>query len=162
VETARRLQQRGVQVQQVFVAAQLLGDAAQRRANSIELSERSDADIAAELRADSGYIGLAELDAERAEHVGAGYRHDYLSANRYFADVLDNPSAERLAAPVTVVVAADDPITSAFRHRYRDWELLAEHVDLYELPDGGHHFIRSRPAQTAQMVLHAAELFAFA
>jgi surfactin synthase thioesterase subunit len=162
VETARRLQQRDVRVQRVFLAAQLLGDAADRRASSIELTGRNIADIAAELSVDSGYTGLGELDAERAEHVGAAYRHDCLSAHHYFADVIDNPPLRKLSAPVAVVVAADDPITAAFPHRHRDWELLAEQVDLYELPDGGHHFIRTRPAQTAQVVLHAAELFAFA
>jgi pimeloyl-ACP methyl ester carboxylesterase len=55
-----------------------------------------------------------------------------------------------------VVVAADDPITSEFRARHRDWELLAEHVDLHELPDGGHYFLRTRPAEAA----HAVQLSA--
>ena len=45
----------------------------------------------------------------------AAYRHDCLSAYRYFADALENPPVKRLSAPVTVVVAADDPITSAFQ-----------------------------------------------
>ena len=67
----------------------------------------------------------------------------------------------RLSAPVTVVVAADDPITPGFRVRHRDWELLAEHVDLHELADGGHYFLRTRPAEAAQAVLRAAELFAY-
>ena len=62
--------------------------------------------------------------------------------------------------PVTVVVAADDPITAGARRRYRDWELLAERVDLHELPDGGHHFVRTRPAEAAQAVLIAAEVLA--
>ena len=45
VETARRLQDRGVEVQRVFLAAQLLGDAADRRASITELTARSNADI---------------------------------------------------------------------------------------------------------------------
>ena len=67
----------------------------------------------------------------------------------------------KLSAPVTVVVAADDPITSPFPPRHRDWELLAEHVELHELPDGGHYFVRTRPTQAAQAVLYAAKLFAY-
>ena len=55
VETARRLQERGVDVQRVFVAAQLLGDAADRRAAITELTERGTTEIAAALRADGGY-----------------------------------------------------------------------------------------------------------
>jgi surfactin synthase thioesterase subunit len=161
VETARRLQDRGVEVLRVFLGAQLLGDAADRRASITELTGRSNADIVTDLSADSGYTGLGELDAQRAEHVGAAYRHDCLSAHRYFVDALESPPVMKLSAPVTVVVAADDPITSAFPRRHRDWELLAEHVDVHELPDGGHYFLRTRPTQAARAVLRAAELFAY-
>jgi surfactin synthase thioesterase subunit len=121
VETAKRLQERGVEVQRVFLAAQLLGDAADRRASIIELTRRSSAHIVTDLSADSGYTELGELDAQRAEHVAAAYRHDCLSAYSYFADALESPPVMKLSAPVTVVVAADDPITSAFHHRYGDW-----------------------------------------
>jgi surfactin synthase thioesterase subunit len=157
VETARKLQERGVDVQRVFLGAQLPGDATDRRATITELIGRSDAEIAAGLSAQSGYTELGELDAQRAEHVGAAYRHDCVSAHRYFADALDDPPAVKLSAPVTAVVAADDPSTADFSRRHRDWQLLAEHVDLHELGDGGHYFLRTRPTETAQAVLRAAE-----
>jgi pimeloyl-ACP methyl ester carboxylesterase len=73
---------------------------------------------------------------------------------------LERPPVKKLSAPVTVVVAADDPITAVSQRRHRDWELLAEHVDLHELPDGGHYFVRTRPTQAAEAVLSAAKLFA--
>jgi pimeloyl-ACP methyl ester carboxylesterase len=145
----------------VFLAAQLLGDAADRRASITDLTGRSNADIVTDLTADGGYTELGELDAQRAEHVAAAYRHDCLSAYSYFADALENPPVRKLSVPVTVVVAADDPITSAFQRRHRDWELLAEHVDLHELSDGGHYFVRTQPAEAAQAVLGAAKLFAY-
>ncbi|MGI5400695.1 non-ribosomal peptide synthetase [Streptomyces sp. CA-135486] len=160
LETARKLQQRGVDVQRVFLGAQLLGDATGRRATITELTGRSNAEIAAELSTDSGYTELGELDARHAEHVGAAYRHDCVSAHRYFADALDAPPTVKLSAPVTVVVAADDPNTAEFPRRYRDWQLLAERVDLHELADGGHYFLRTRPTEAAQAVLRAAELLA--
>ncbi len=156
VETSKRLQRTGTNVRRVFLGAQLLGAAPDRRAAVTELGERSNGEISARLSADSGYTELGELDAERAEHVGAAYRHDYVSANRYFADVLDNPPSERLAAPVTVVVAADDAATPGFRVRHRDWELLAQDVELHELAGGGHYFPRTRPAEAAQAVLLSA------
>jgi amino acid adenylation domain-containing protein len=156
VETARRLQRAGTAVRRVFIGAQLLGAVADRRAATTELDERSNAEISARLSADSGYTELGTLDAQRAEHVGAAYRHDYVSANRYFTEVLDNPPPERLSAPVTVVVAADDPATAGFRARHRDWELLAEQVELHELTGGGHYFPRTRPAEAGQAVLQSA------
>jgi amino acid adenylation domain-containing protein len=160
VETARKLEERGVDVQRVFLGAQLLGDAADRRATITELTGRSNAEIAAWLSADSGYTELGELDAQRTEHVGAAYRHDCVSAHRYLADALDDPPAVKLSAPVTVVVAADDPSTADFSRRHRDWQLLAEHVDLHELADGGHYFLRTRPTEAAQAVLRVTESLA--
>ncbi len=160
VETARKLQEREVDVQRLFLGAQLLGDAADRRATIAELTGRSNAEIAAGLTADSGYTELGELDVQRAEHVGAAYRHDCVSAHRYLADVLETPPAVKLAMPVTVVVAADDPSTADVPRRQRDWQLLAERVDLHELADGGHYFLRTRPTEAARAVLHAAESLA--
>ncbi|AVH60389.1 MULTISPECIES: non-ribosomal peptide synthetase [Streptomyces] len=157
VETARRLLEHGVDVPRVFLAAQLLGTAADRRAAITELTRRSSAEIAARLRADSGHTELGELNAQHAEHVGAAYRHDCVSAHHYFADALESPPAVKLSAPVTVVVAADDPSTRDFPERHRDWQLLAEQVNLRELADGGHYFLRTRPAEAAQAVLEAAQ-----
>jgi len=160
VETARQLPRAGITVSRVFLGAQLLGTAAERRTAITELSERSNAEISARLSADGGYTQLGELDAERAQHVGAAYRHDCISAHRYFAEVLDNPPPERLSAPVTVVVAADDSATVGFPARHRDWELLAEHVELFQLADGGHYFPRTHPAEARQAVLQSVRMLA--
>ncbi|MEU2114039.1 alpha/beta fold hydrolase, partial [Streptomyces sp. NPDC019507] len=157
VETARRLEERGVEVERVFLAAQLLGEAAERRNGVEELTRRSNAEIAAALGDDRGSTELGDLDAQRAEHIGAAYRHDCVAAHQYLAGLLEDPPAVRLSAPVTVVVAADDPVTAS-PGRQRDWRLLAEHVDLYELADGGHYFLRTRPAEAARAVLRAAVL----
>ncbi|MFE3636699.1 amino acid adenylation domain-containing protein [Streptomyces sp. NPDC059168] len=155
VETARRLEERGVDVTRVFVGAQLLGTADERRAAAEELAGRSDEEIAARLTSDSGYTELAELNDRHAGHIGAAYRHDCLCAHRYFRDALQSPPAVRLAAPVTVVVAADDPHTAGHAERHQDWLLLADHVELHEIPDGGHYFPRTRPAEAARAVLTA-------
>jgi surfactin synthase thioesterase subunit len=181
--TAAKLGEAGVNVQRVFVAAQLPGDAADRRASITDLIGRSDAEIAAELTTVTGAeltivtgaeltivtgaelttvtgaaefrAELGELDAPRAEQIGAAYRHDCVSAHRWIADAIDRPPAVKLSVPVTVVVAADDPYTAGSRHRYREWQLLADQVNLHELADGGHYFLRTRPAQAAQAVLRA-------
>jgi amino acid adenylation domain-containing protein len=155
METAAQLLEHGVDVERVFVGAQLLGDPADRRAALAELKGRSDAEIAAWLSGHKGYTELGELDGQRAEHIGAAYRHDILSAHRWFVDALEVPPAVKLSAPVTVVVAADDPSTAGFQRRHRDWQLLAERVDLHELADGGHYFLRTRPTEAAEVVQRA-------
>ncbi|MFJ7150323.1 amino acid adenylation domain-containing protein [Streptomyces sp. NPDC100445] len=156
LETARVLAERGVRVTRVFLGAHLLGTAADRRAAVTELTGRDDTDIVAELAADGGHPELAELTAPHAGHIAAAYRHDCVSAHRWFQAVLEDPPAVRLSAPVSVVVAADDPHTAGHAERHRDWLLLADHVELHELADGGHHFPRTRPTETARAVLRAA------
>jgi amino acid adenylation domain-containing protein len=158
METAGALHEHEVDVERVFLGAQVLGDPADRRAALAELSGRSDAEIAAWLSRRGAYTELGELDAQRAEHIGAAYRHDILSAHRWFVDALEAPPAVRLSAPVTVVVARDDPSTADFRRRHRDWQLVAERVELHVLADGGHLFLRTRPTEAAKAVWRAAGL----
>ncbi|MER0243133.1 amino acid adenylation domain-containing protein [Streptomyces sp. HSW2009] len=153
VATARGLEARGVPVHRVFVGAQLLGTAAERRAAISELGLRSDAQLAKELGQDSGYGALADLAAEHGEHIGAAYRHDCGSAHAYFAGLLEQPPAPKLAAPLSVVVADDDPITAQAAGQVDDWGLLADRVELHRLADGGHYFPRTRPADAARAVL---------
>lgn len=159
VATALALRDRDVDVRRVFLAAQLPGDPADRLTAADALAARDPAEIAIELAGDRAYPVVGDLDGDRAELVGSAFRHDCVCAHRFLAATLTSPPA-RLSAPVTVVVAADDPITAGFAERHHDWDLLAEHVDLVALADGGHHFIRTRPDDAARAVLHTAELSA--
>ncbi|MGW7551854.1 non-ribosomal peptide synthetase [Streptomyces rimosus] len=96
--------------------------------------------------------------ARKLEERGKSARRLFIGA--HLPDDVHAPSvppAAQLTTPVTVVVAADDPRTARFRHD-RAWELLAEQVELYELPTGGHGFPLTRPDDTARAVLRAAEL----
>ncbi|HSK58560.1 MAG TPA: alpha/beta fold hydrolase [Actinomycetospora sp.] len=156
---ARRLEARGVPPRRVVLGAQLLGTAAARRRDAAELDARSDAEVAVRLAGpyDVGGV-MAELDPRRVERSAAAYRHDCQLAHAFLVDVLEHPPAARLATPVTVVVAADDPSTTGFVEHYRDWELVAGDVTLHVLDQGGHHFLRTRPVDAARAVLHAADL----
>jgi len=158
VETAKKMQNGAVQVLRVFLGAQLIGDAATRRAASMDLARRSNAEIAAGLISNSGETALGELDAERAEQVGASYRHDCVTAHRYLVDALETPPASKLPTPVTVVVAADDKSTAEFARRHGEWDVLAEQIDLHVVPDGGHYFLRTRPSEAAHVVLRTTDL----
>ncbi|GAA4547382.1 non-ribosomal peptide synthetase [Amycolatopsis samaneae] len=158
LETARRLRDREVTVEHVFLGAQLLGDAATRRGEIARLAGRSNTGIATKLAEQIGHADLGELTTRRAEHIGAVYRHDFLSALRYYVDALDTPPGERLSAPVTTVLAADDPATANSGEGHLGWQLFAEHVEVDLLPAGGHYFPHTRPAEAARAVLRAARL----
>lgn len=153
VETAHRSWAAGIAVRRIFVAAQLLGTGASRREQLAELDRRTDRQLAMELAAEDD-ISLRELDAERAAHLGAAYRHDCRSAHEYFIAALSAPGS-RLTVPLTVIVADDDAVTSDYLTGYTAWHELAEDVELVTLADGGHHFPRTRPEETTQAVLRA-------
>ncbi|NXY97490.1 amino acid adenylation domain-containing protein [Streptomyces sp. BR123] len=156
VAVARLLEEAGTPARHLFIGAQLLGSATERRSAAAELEQQSDAVIAARLTA-GGSGGTPAPGARQAERTAAAYRHDCVSAHHYFADLVQSPPADRLATAVTVVVAADDPYTAGAALRHRDWGVLARRVELYELTDGGHHFPRTRPLETAKAVLHATQ-----
>lgn len=153
IETARRLEQTGVDVQTVFVGAQMLGDVVGRTKHMAQLDDLTDAEIAAALSTDSGYSELGELGADHARRVGAALRHDCVSAHRYLIDAIQDPPTDKLSAPLVAVVAEDDSSVGDSSDRYGDWGLLAQHVERLVLEDGGHYFLRTRPAQSAEIVL---------
>ncbi|GAA4858510.1 alpha/beta fold hydrolase [Actinomycetospora straminea] len=148
---ARRLEERGTPARRVVIGAQLLGDADARRRDAAELAARSDADLLASSAAPP------DLAPDRAARAAAAFRHDCLAAHGYLVGALEDPPADRLATPVTVVLAADDPSTAGREARHRDWGLFARQVDLHVLDDGGHHFLRTRPAAAARVVRAATD-----
>jgi amino acid adenylation domain-containing protein len=154
LETARHWERRGLAVRRIFLGAQLLGTASARRSALDRLLRASDADLVAVLTQDLGHAGLADLDQQRTEHLAAAYRHDCAEAHRYLAELAEQPPSERLNAPITVVVAADDPSTSGYPDAHLDWAVVGESVDLLELAAGGHYFLRTRPEESAEAVRH--------
>ena len=76
------------------------------------------------------------------------------STNGYLIGAQQEPVA-RLQTPVHVVLAADDPTTSGPEGRHSSWARIADTVEGYLLAEGGHYFIRSRPADVAALVAAA-------
>ncbi len=152
VVTARLLEQTGQDLRAVLIGGQLVGAPDARRRFSAELEALTPLEVAARLGGDHGYAELAGTDTTRAALVGAAYRHDVLEANTFFADVVENPSAALIEAPLTLVTAADDPATQGHEDDLHAWRGIARTVQVRELPEGGHHFFRTRPAQTAAVV----------
>ncbi|MFI2238012.1 amino acid adenylation domain-containing protein [Streptomyces chrestomyceticus] len=158
VLTARLLEEQGHELRAVLIGGQLVGTPEDRRSFSAVIGALTPLEIAARLSGDNGYTELSGTDTARSELVGAAYRHDVLEANAFFADAVENPPATLLAAPLTVVAAADDPATQGYASGLDAWRGLAGTVEVRELPDGGHHFFRTRPAQTADVVRTVHEM----
>ncbi|GIJ54819.1 non-ribosomal peptide synthetase [Virgisporangium aurantiacum] len=150
---ARRMEDRGAAPAGLVLGAMLLDEPAVLDAENAAVSAMSNAEITAQLHRDSAYIELDLLRSERADVVGAAYRHDVCTTNAY----LRNAVPARLATPVDVVVAADDPSTSGYAERYGRWRLLADTVRLHEVAEGGHYFVRTRAAEAAAVAVAVLE-----
>ena len=138
----------------VFIGALLLDPPRTLRGEVDEVSALTDREVTSRLHQDTAYIELDLLKSERAELVGRAFRHDVTSTNGYLIGAQQEPVA-RLQTPVHVVLAADDPTTSGPDGRHRSWARIADTVEGYLLAEGGHYFIRSRPADVAALVAAA-------
>lgn len=150
--TAERLIESEISVERIFLGAQLLGSAPDRRSHMAKLDRSSNAEIAASLSANSGYGTRGDLDADQAEHIGSAYRHDCQEAHNYLLSRIDQPSPPKLPVPITVVVAADDPSVDGWEEHYSDWGLFTEQLELQQLAEGGHYFLRTHPEEAAAIV----------
>jgi surfactin synthase thioesterase subunit len=61
----------------------------------------------------------------------------------------------KLTTPLEIVVAADDRTTAGHASRHERWSLVADHVVLRELGEGGHYFVRTRADEIAELVAEA-------
>ena len=148
-----------MQVRRVFLGAQLLGDADRRRAAVAELSGLTDTDIAARLAHGRRLHGPrgARRPARRA-------RRRRLPARLHVGP----PLLPRRARTPTGHEAGGTGHRRRRRRRPEHGRLRAggtasggcwpTRSTCTQLADGGHYFLRTRPAQAAEAVLQAAAL----
>lgn len=152
VETARLLGERGAAPGHVFAGGKTLPTADTARRTAAQARELSDDAIVQWLVDQTGVPGFAGMEPEQAGFVASVFRHDTVSANEHLAGVAEDPDAHRLGAPVTVVYAADDPITPPGPRRREGWAQLTDDPGFEELVDGGHYFCEEVPARVAGLV----------
>jgi surfactin synthase thioesterase subunit len=155
VETARLLEEQGFDLRAVCIGSKLLPTRSDM-AESVEMiSGWSDDDIIRYLVDETGYADLDGLDRERSAFAARVFRHAVLDGYRYFLAVSERPEWT-VKAPLWFVVAADDPGLAHYPGEYERWRLLADDLRLHLVDSGGHYFVRSNPAGTAELVERAA------
>jgi surfactin synthase thioesterase subunit len=155
MELARLLEERGLDLRQVFLGSKLLPPVAEMQHNIDLLSSWSDAQIIRYMVTETGYTELDGLDSTHTAFMGRIFRHDVGGGYRYLIDAVQDGPAWKLATPVTVVVADDDLGLARAGEEYAGWRLLASDVRFCRLPSGGHYFVRTNPAATAELVRRA-------
>ncbi|XKK42249.1 thioesterase domain-containing protein [Nocardiopsis sp. ARC36] len=154
--TAALLQGQGADLRHVFLSGWSPGDAGELSARIRESSGTSDAKVREHLSADLGYIELGEGREERTHLLGAAYRHDESDAARYLLEASADAVRARVRAPVTVLVADDDPAAEELWASASGWKRFADSVHVRTLSGGGRQHFRSSPAETAAVLTAVA------
>jgi surfactin synthase thioesterase subunit len=157
VEVAALLEAAGRGPRHVVLAAKLLPTVEEMTGALAELDRSTDADVIRWMVGESGYAGLDGLEPAEVGTLARSFRHDVDGGHRYFLDLCADPDRYRLAAPITVVAAKDDPLTVEYPTAHRRWGLITEDLRLREFDGGGHYFISTNAPAAAALV---AELFA--
>ncbi|MEU6813675.1 amino acid adenylation domain-containing protein [Streptomyces sp. NPDC046860] len=91
---------------------------------------------------------------DTAPAVLRALRRDTALGNAFLQELLTGPS--RADHPLTVVLAADDPVTRDHEHTAGRWGLLARTPHVVRTEDGGHYLNQSRPHLLADVLRRSA------
>ncbi|MEV1025821.1 amino acid adenylation domain-containing protein [Streptomyces sp. NPDC050264] len=152
LETARLLEEAGRPAERVFLGAPLLPEVTALRAELADVAAVDRRTLLGRLRGGRAFVELDAYQPERAEVADRAYRHDVDTSHRHLIRLREQPRPHRLAAPVDVVVARDDPATPDAARAAGAWRALAQQVTLHQLDSGGHYFIGTRPAPSAARI----------
>ncbi len=161
VDVARRLEQDGVDLAGVALGAAF--PTARLPGRLFDLFYRlfpqdrlvSDRAYLAYLRGRGGFTDIEE--PEQQAFLLRNVRHDAQGAEEYFTALFRRTDQARLRAPVLSLVGGRDRVTELYEERHREWEPLAQKVDLAVIPRAGHFFVRTHATQMAQaLTAHAA------
>ncbi|HEX8095183.1 thioesterase II family protein, partial [Jatrophihabitans sp.] len=155
VELARRLEDQGFDLRHVFIGSKLLPPVPEMQQNIDVMDSWSDSRIIRYMVEETGYTDLDGLDHQHTALMGRIFRHDVGGGYRYFIDTVAEGPAWKLATPVTVVAADDDPGLARASEDYAGWKLLASDVRFCRVPVGGHYFVRTNPGATAGLIQDA-------
>lgn len=103
------------------------------------------------LRSIGGFEG--SITEQELEFVMRAFRHDVATAADYFTRRWPpRVATDRLAAPVTVLLGTEDPLTLRPRRRYRAWARFGRELDLVTLAGAGHYFYQHNADAVAAAV----------
>ncbi len=134
-----------------LVRARLMRVSAMSVGNTGNSSPAADRAEMRYLQSIGGFGGV--VDDDELAFMMRAFRHDVLSAGRYFSEHwAPHGDSAPLAAPITVIAGTDDPLTPHYERRYRAWERFGSAVELEVVPGGGHYFHQEQPDTVTKII----------
>jgi surfactin synthase thioesterase subunit/MFS family permease len=155
VEIARRLEQRGRELDAVYIGA-IFPFARPRSRVWTALSRLTRMES---LRSDKVYanwltsmgVDMSDLEPGRAGQIIRNMRRDSDSAEVYFTKLM-HAATERLRAPIIAVAGERDPATEFYSERFTEWHFLSERTAVVVLDEAGHFYLKWRADELAEIV----------
>ncbi|MGW7164470.1 amino acid adenylation domain-containing protein [Streptomyces sp. NPDC054884] len=147
VAVAQRVERQGRRPAAVFIGGALPSTAP---TPELERARHWPADsLHAHIKSLGGFDGV--LDGSDLRTVLEVLRHDMTQGLRFQIEGEDDRHP-LLDAPLVVVIGDEDPATRGYEHAYTDWKRYAAHVELAEIPGGGHYFVTHQPRELAAVI----------
>ncbi|MEU8075367.1 amino acid adenylation domain-containing protein [Catellatospora citrea] len=155
VEIARRLEQRGRELDAVYIGA-IFPFARPQSKVWMALSRITKMES---LRSDKAYanwltsmgVDMSDIEPGQARQIIRNMRKDSDSAEEYFTELMHS-GAERLRAPIIAVAGERDPATEFYPERFKEWHFLTDRAAVVVLDEAGHFFLKWRADELAEIV----------
>ena len=97
-----------------------------------------------------GWIGLpvVQIPEQQQQAILAAFRHDVREFYRYFQRCRQQASP-KISAPLCCIFGKKDVITLNYRFSHKRWMRYADEVQMREIAQAGHYFMKSHDSQLA-------------
>ncbi|MDI1464727.1 amino acid adenylation domain-containing protein [Catellatospora sp. KI3] len=155
VEIARRLEQRGRDLDAVYIGA-IFPFARPQSKVWMALSRITRMES---LRSDKAYanwltsmgVDMSDIEPGQARQIIRNMRRDSDSAEAYFTELMHS-GTDRLRAPIISVAGERDPATEFYPERFTEWHFLTDDAAVVVLDEAGHFFLKWRADELAEIV----------
>ncbi|TBO44290.1 non-ribosomal peptide synthetase [Pedobacter kyonggii] len=163
LEIARLMEERGMDLKQIFLGGKVLSGRLIRKGRQIlssllspfmavNVDGMNDDQIKKWLIEKSGFKDFETLGDQESKFVIKMFRHDAASANQYIQKCLKDGHPKKLRTTIYNVIAKDDLLTKGYLEKYRNWNFFSNDVRLITIESGGHYFLRSRPTEISKII----------
>ncbi|MEV4927242.1 amino acid adenylation domain-containing protein [Streptomyces roseoverticillatus] len=154
LDTAFALRRSGQEPAHVFVVASLPRSDDPADYDPDQALRRSDEEVWQWLGQNTG-LDTAVLPAAGLRRLAQDFRQDSAAAARSWTRLLALAPGRTLDCPLTLLLAADDPLTQDHEQHVHRWARLTRELGLSIAGHGGHHLNATRPDFLAEQVAKA-------